>query len=164
MDFNFYDIGTVMSTIEEIGLASDSINGTAVNVGTLTDQLIALGYNNKDIFDLMNVLKEVDGVSLIDINANVDTLAQSLSDLGLAAQDGVDINVNADGLSDLMSQLNFTREDTQNLITKLSDDFFQACYGFFKSESVFPLFGHMGIKVEGRFPEGLCKESFPLPE
>lgn len=120
-DFNFYDIGTVMSTIEEIGLASDSINGTAVNVGTLTDQLIALGYNNKDIFDLMNVLKEVDGVSLIDINANVDTLAQSLSDLGLAAQDGVDINVNADGLSDLMSQLNFTREDTQNLITKLGE-------------------------------------------
>lgn len=120
-DFNFYDIGTVMSTIEEIGLASDSINGTAINVGTLTDQLIALGYNNKDIFDLMNVLKEVDGVSLIDINANVDTLAQSLSDLGLAAQDGVDINVNADGLSDLMSQLNFTREDTQNLITKLSE-------------------------------------------
>lgn len=120
-DFNFYDIETVMSTIEEIGLASDSINGTAVNVGTLTDQLIALGYNNKDIFDLMNVLKEVDGVSLIDINANVDTLAKSLSDLGLAAQDGVNINVNADGLSDLMSQLNFTREDTQNLITKLSE-------------------------------------------
>lgn len=120
-DFQFYDIETVMSTIEEIGLASDSINGTAVNVGTLTDQLIALGYNNKDIFDLMNVLKEVDGVSLIDINANVDTLAQSLSDLGLAAQDGVDINVNADGLADLMSQLNFTREDTQNLITKLSE-------------------------------------------
>ena len=120
-DFQFYDIETVMSTIEEIGLASDSINGTAVNVGTLTDQLIALGYNNKDIFDLMNVLKEVDGVSLIDINANVDTLAQSFSDLGLAAQDGVDINVNADGLSDLMSQLNFTREDTQNLITKLSE-------------------------------------------
>ena len=120
-DFNFYDIETVMSTIEEIGLASDSINGTAVNVGTLTDQLIALGYNNKDIFDLMNVLKEVDGVSLIDINANVDTLAQSLSDLGLAAQDGVDINVNADGLADLMSQLNFTREDTEGLITKLSE-------------------------------------------
>ena len=23
-------------------------------------------------------------------------------------------------------------------------DFFQACYGFFKSGSVFPLFGHMG--------------------
>lgn len=120
-DFQFYDIETVMSTIEEIGLASDSINGTAVNVGTLTDQLIALGYNSKDIFDLMNVLKEVDGVSLIDINANVDTLAQSLSDLGLAAQDGVDINVNADGLADLMSQLNFTREDTQNLITKLGE-------------------------------------------
>ncbi len=120
-DFKFYDIETVMSTIEEIGLASDSINGTAVNVGTLTDQLIALGYNNKDIFDLMNILKEVDGVSLIDINANVDTLAQSLSDLGLAAQDGVDINVNADGLADLMSQLNFTREDTEGLITKLSE-------------------------------------------
>lgn len=120
-DFQFYDIETVMSTIEEIGLASDSINGTAVNVGTLTDQLIALGYNNKDIFDLMNVLKEVDGVSLIDINANVDTLAQSLSDLGLATQDGVDINVNADGLADLMSQLNFTREDTEGLITKLGE-------------------------------------------
>ena len=120
-DFQFYDIETVMSTIEEIGLASDSINGTAVNVGTLTDQLIALGYNNKDIHDLMLVLQEVDGVSLLDVNANVDTLTQSLSDLGLAAQDGVTVTVNADGLADLMSQLNFTKEDTQNLITKLGE-------------------------------------------
>lgn len=69
----------------------------------------------------MLVLQEVDGVSLLDVNANVDTLTQSLSDLGLAAQDGVNVTVNADGLADLMSQLNFTKEDTQNLITKLGE-------------------------------------------
>ena len=51
----------------------------------------------------------------------MDTLTQSLSDLGLAAQNGVDVNVNADGLADLMSQLNFTKEDTQNLIKKLDE-------------------------------------------
>lgn len=41
-DFNFYDVDAVMKAVEEIGLASDSIDGTAVNVGTLTDQLISL--------------------------------------------------------------------------------------------------------------------------
>ena len=120
-DFNFYDIDAVMKAVEEIGLASDSIDGTAVNVGTLTDQLISLGYTNKDINDLLNVLREVDGVTLLDANANVETLVQSLSDLGLAAQNGVEVTVNADGLAELMSQLNFTKEDTQGLITKLGE-------------------------------------------
>lgn len=120
-DFNFYDIESVMDAVQEIGLSSEALNGTAVNVGALTDQLISLGYTNKDIHDLMLVLQEVDGVSLLDVNANVDTLTQSLSDLGLAAQDGVNVTVNADGLADLMSQLNFTKEDTQNLITKLGE-------------------------------------------
>ena len=120
-DFNFYDIEAVMDAVQEIGLSSEALNGTAVNVGALTDQLISLGYTNKDIHDLMLVLQEVDGVSLLDVNANVDTLTQSLSDLGLAAQDGVNVTVNADGLADLMSQLNFTKEDTQNLITKLGE-------------------------------------------
>lgn len=120
-DVNFYDVDNVMKTIEEIGLASDSLNGTAVNIGTLTDQLISLGYTNKDIYDLLNVLREVDGVTLLDANANVETLVQSLSDLGLAAQDGVEVTINADGLAELMSQLNFTKEDTQGLITKLGE-------------------------------------------
>lgn len=120
-DFNFYDVDTVMKAVEEIGLASDSIDGTAVNVGTLTDQLISLGYTNKDIYDLLNILREVDGVTLLDANANVDTLKQSLIDLGLAAQDGVEVTINADGLAELMSQLNFTKEDTQGLITKLGE-------------------------------------------
>lgn len=120
-DFNFYDVDAVMKAVEEIGLASDSIDGTAVNVGTLTDQLISLGYTNKDIYDLLNVLREVDGVTLLDANANVETLVQSLSDLGLAAQDGVEVTINADGFAELMSQLNFTKEDTQGLITKLGE-------------------------------------------
>lgn len=120
-DFNFYDVDAVMKAVEEIGLASDSIDGTAVNVGTLTDQLISLGYTNKDIYDLLNVLREVDGVTLLDANANVETLTQSLSDLGLAAQDGVEVTINADGLAELMSQLNFTKEDTQGLIKKLGE-------------------------------------------
>lgn len=120
-DVNFYDMEAVMNAIDEIGLSSEALNGTAVNVGALTDQLISLGYTNKDVHDLMLVLQEVDGVSLLDVNANVDTLTQSLSDLGLAAQDGVNVTVNADGLADLMSQLNFTKEDTQNLITKLGE-------------------------------------------
>ena len=120
-DFNFYDVDAVMKAVEEIGLASNSLNGTAVNVGTLTDQLISLGYTNKEIYDLLNVLREVDGVTLLDANANVETLTQSLSDLGLAAQDGVEVTINADGLAELMSQLNFTKEDTQGLIKKLGE-------------------------------------------
>lgn len=120
-DFNFYDIDAVMKAVEEIGLASDSLEGTAVNVDTLTDQLITLGYTKKDIHDLLNVLSEVDGVTLLDANANIETLTKSLSDLGLAAQNGVEVTVNADGLAELMSQLNFTKDDAQKLITKLDE-------------------------------------------
>ena len=120
-DFNFYDIEAVMDAVKEIGLSSDALDGTAVNVATLTDQLITLGYNNKDIHDLLDVLREVDGVTLLDANAEVSTLTDSLSDLGLAAKDGVTVTVNADGLADLMSQLNFTKDDTQGLIKKLGE-------------------------------------------
>ena len=56
-DFNFYDIDAVMKAVEEIGLASDSIDGTAVNVGTLTDQLISLGYTNKPMKRLLKSMK-----------------------------------------------------------------------------------------------------------
>lgn len=120
-DFNFYDMQAVMDAIDEIGLSSDALNGTAVNVGTLTDQLVSLGKTDKEIYDLLNALQAVDGVTLLDANANVEMLKQNLTDLGLAAQDGVSVNVNVDGLADLMSQLNFTKEDTQNLIKKLDE-------------------------------------------
>ena len=42
-DVNFYDLDEVAQTIREIGLAADTVDGTAVNAGRLTEQLLSLG-------------------------------------------------------------------------------------------------------------------------
>ena len=52
-NIDFYNVDEVLDAIEKIGLSSDSLEGTAVNVDALTDQLISLGYTNKDIYDLL---------------------------------------------------------------------------------------------------------------
>ena len=120
-DFQFYDVQEVMKTIKEIGFASDSLKGTAVNVGLLEEQLTALGYTSKDIHDLKDALQQQDGIVFLDIADDVNVLIDKIQDLGLAAKDGIEVKVNADALTDLMSNLNFTKDDAQELITKLSE-------------------------------------------
>ena len=120
-NIDFYNVDEVLDAIEKIGLSSDSLEGTAVNVDALTDQLISLGYTNKDIYDLLQTLQNVEGITFLSASSDVDTLTNSLTTLGLATGDGIEVKVNTESLSILMEQLNFTKEDAQGLITKLDE-------------------------------------------
>lgn len=120
-DVDYYDMSEVLDAIKDIGLSSDDFSGTAVNVSALTDQLITLGYTNKEIYELLDALKEVEGVELLSVDADLGTLTESLSNLGLATGEVGDIKINVDGLMDLMQSLNFTKEEAQALANKLSE-------------------------------------------
>ena len=116
---DFYDINEVMSTIKEIGLAAETTDGTAINVSRLTEQLLSLGLTNKEIYDVLQKLQALDGVTLFGVTDDIDKLKGELIDLGLAADDGVTVNVDYEGLTNLMSQLGFTKEEAQETINLL---------------------------------------------
>lgn len=116
---DFYDINEVMTAIEEIGLAAETTGGKAINVSRLTEQLLSLGLTNKEIYDVLQKLQALDGVTLFGVTEDVDKLKGELIDLGLAADDGVTVNVDYEGLTSLMSQLGFTKEEAQETINLL---------------------------------------------
>lgn len=116
---DFYDINEVITAIEEIGLAAETTGGKAINVSRLTEQLLSLGLTNKEIYDVLQKLQALDGVTLFGVTEDVDKLKGELIDLGLAADDGVTVNVDYEGLTNLMSQLGFTKEEAQETINLL---------------------------------------------
>ncbi len=115
---NFYDIMDVVGKLKEMELIANTADGQAVNFSRLTEQLMALGKTDLEIADLTTALQN-QGVTLLAVTDNVDTLTTNLQELGLAASDGVTITVDYEGLANLMSQIGFTKEETQNLITTL---------------------------------------------
>lgn len=120
-DVDYYDMDEVLTAIKDIGLSSDDFDGTAVNVSALTDQLLTLGYTNKDIYELLDSLQEIEGIELINVDSDVITLTESLQNLGIATGEVGDVKINADGLLNLMQQLQYTKEDAQELINKLGE-------------------------------------------
>lgn len=120
-EVNFADMAEVMSVIEEIGLAAETTGGTAVNIAALTDQLISLGKTDKDIATILGDLQTMDGIVLLNAETSVDNLTESLVNLGLAADDGVTVTVDITELGGLLSELNFTKEQAEDVITKLHD-------------------------------------------
>ena len=120
-DVDFYDLTEVMGVIEDIGIAAETAGGKAVNVERLTEQLMTLGKTDKEIYDILSALSQLDGVVLLDVSSDVDTLTGSLTNLGLATSDGITISVDYEGLSELMSQLGYTKEDAENTIQKLGE-------------------------------------------
>ena len=120
-EVNFADMAEVISAIEEIGLAAETANGQAVNVEALVDQLITLGKSNKDIDAIVKELQNMDGITLISASGSVDALTQSLINLGLAADNGVTVAVDISELGGLLSELNFTKQQAEDVITKLHE-------------------------------------------
>lgn len=118
-DIDYYDIQEVLGAIKDIGLSSDNFDGVAVNVSALTDQLISLGYTNKDIHGILTDLQSVDGVTLVNVSGSIDTLTQSLTNLGIAANENGTIVIDVEGLANLASDLGMTQDEAQTLITKL---------------------------------------------
>ena len=120
-DVNFYDLEEVSKTIEEIGLSAESVDGTAINASRLTEQLLSLGKTNKEIHDILSALQDLDGVTLLDVSTDVDTLTGSLQDLGLATSDGINVSVNYEGLADLLVNIGFTKDEAETLMKKLGE-------------------------------------------
>lgn len=120
-EVDFYNVDEVLDAIEKIGLSADSLEGTAINVSALTDQLISLGYTDKEIHDLLTTLQGVEGLTFLNASADVDTLTNSLKNLGLATGDGLEVKVNTESLSILMQQIGFTKDDAETLIGKLGE-------------------------------------------
>lgn len=120
-DIDFYDLTEVIEVIDEIGLSCETTGDKAINVERLTEQLLTLGKNEKDVHDILQALQDLDGVSLFTITGDVDTLTTSLTNLGLVTEDGLEIKVNYEGLALLMQELGYTKEETEGLITKLGE-------------------------------------------
>ena len=120
-DVDYYNMDEVLTAIKDIGLSSDDFEGTAVNVSALTDQLLTLGYTNKEIYELLDSLQEIEGIELINVDSDVATLTESLQNLGIATGEVGEIKINADGLLNLMQSLQYTKEDAQELINKLGE-------------------------------------------
>ena len=120
-DVNFCELDEVAQTIKDIGLAADTTEGTAVNAERLTEQLLSLGKTSKEVHDIFSALQGLDGVSLIGVSSDVDTLTGSLKNLGLATQEGITLSVNYEGFADLLASIGFTKDEAQTLITKLSE-------------------------------------------
>ena len=120
-DVDYYDMDEVLTAIKDIGLSSDDFEGTAVNVSALTDQLLTLGYTNKEIYELLDSLQEIEGIELLNVDSDVNVLTESLKNLGIATGDVGEVKINADGLLNLMQSLQYTKEDAQELINKLGE-------------------------------------------
>ena len=117
-------------TRKSIAEMANSIDGiTAENIDELTnssDELASVleidGMNAQFLAHILQVMAEGgDGVALLDAEGSIDGLTNSLTNLGLAASDGITVNVDAEALAPLLSELNFTKEQAENLITKLGE-------------------------------------------
>lgn len=78
-DIDFYDMNEVADVIDEIGLSAENAGKKAINVSALTDQLITLGKTDKEIYDILTGLQDLDGVVLLDAEGSIDGLTNSLT-------------------------------------------------------------------------------------
>lgn len=117
---DFYDVSEVIAELQDAKIAAETVNGVAINVYKLIDQLIALGKTEKEIHDVMSALTSTDGVTLLGVTENVNDLMLSLKNLGLIADDGVSVSVDYKSLANLMAQIGLTKEEADELITSLA--------------------------------------------
>lgn len=118
---DYHDIAQVTKVIDDYGLAVDTASGKAINIDTVTDQLLSLGKTHKEVHQLVSELKDLDGVSLISADSSVEDLTDSLIHLGIAAKDGATIKVDYTSLSDMLSGIGLTKEAAIQLVEKLGD-------------------------------------------
>ena len=119
-DVDFYDLTEVLDAVKQVGLSTDDFGGTVVNIDSLTKKLQDLGYSGKDIYGLTEQLRNMDGITLLDINSGAETLKQNLLDIGIAAENDGNIQINSDQLIGLMNTLSFTKDQAKGLFEELS--------------------------------------------
>lgn len=119
-NINFYNVDEVITTLEDIGLAADTTSGKAVNLSRLTEQLLTLGKTDKEIYDIISAMQGVDGITLLGVTDDVDTLIGSLTELGIVSGEGTEIEIDYTELVDVMQASGFAKEEVQALVGTLS--------------------------------------------
>ena len=120
-DIDLYDLDEVLDAIQKIGMSTDAFNGTVINIDFLKNKMEELGYTGKDIYDLVENLRGLDGVTLFDINSDTDTLKQNILDIGIAEENAGNVQINTDQLIGLMNTLSFTKDNAKDLFEELSN-------------------------------------------
>lgn len=118
-DITFYNLEEVISEVDDLGITMDIAGKKVINLQQLEAHLEALGYGSKFIHDITEQMRELDGVNLLDINADTATLLTNIQNLGFVTQDGISLNVHYDELAIFLAEIGFTRQQIEDLTTKL---------------------------------------------
>lgn len=120
-DVDFYNITEVLDAIQANGFSSDQNGITAINIDGLIEQMEQIGRTGKEIYDVTSALQGLDDVELVDINGDIADIVTNLTNLKIAADDGISISVDTDALGGLMKDLGYTKEDAESLLRKLDE-------------------------------------------
>lgn len=120
-DINLYDLDEVIPKLEDLGLAFENAGKKVFNVSGIADEMTKLGKSKKEIYDLTEMIGDLDNVVLLNVTGEVTDLIEGLEQLGAVSKDGVNIDVNLDNLSNLLSDMQMTKSDAEGLIQKLAE-------------------------------------------
>lgn len=118
---NFFDSEEVMNVLKDLKLASDEMEGTAVNAGLFVAQMEALGYSKSTIHSIMKDLQETEGVTFIGVTQSVEDLTNSLVGLGIASEENGKITIDITNLAELLANMSFTKDQAAEIVEKLGE-------------------------------------------
>lgn len=115
-DVDLFDSDTIKDFAEQFGkLGEFSEDVEAINVDGLRKSLDDAGISTANLDDALKELSD-NGVVLLDISAEADVLKDSLSQIGLVANDNV---VNVDNLVSSLSSIGYTNDQIASVLTSL---------------------------------------------
>lgn len=120
-EVTYYNLEEVVSALDNFGITMDIAGEKAINLQQLEAHLRALGWGSKAIHDLVEQMKGLDGVTLIDVNAEAGALVSNLQTLGLVTQDGNLFKIDYVSLVEFLAQIGFTREQVELLTSTLEN-------------------------------------------
>lgn len=121
-DIDFHNIDEVIAKAGELNLVMYKNNGKnrVINFDGLKEQLKTLGFTSKEINDIREELAQLNNVSLVGADMQVEELASSLEKLGIITSTEFGVEVNLEELAVLFEGLGFTEEQAKKTIEKLS--------------------------------------------
>lgn len=122
-DIDFHNIDEIIARAGELNLVMYRNNGKdkIINMDGLDEQLRNLGLTAKEINDIKEELRQLDSVTLIGAEMQVEDLIESLESLGVIMSDEFGVEVDFDALTSLFEELGFTEEQAKDTIKKLSE-------------------------------------------
>ena len=122
-DIDFHNIDEIIARAGELNLVMYKNNGKdkIINIDGLDEQLRNLGLTAKEINDIKEELRQLDSVTLIGAEMQVEELTERLESLGIIVSDELGVEVDFDELTELFEELGFTEDQAKDTIKKLSE-------------------------------------------